>query len=174
MGFLMDGLDSEAYDRTYTDRQLVGRILSYFRPQARKMLIVAGAIVLTSLVDTGVPVVISRSLDSLQLDPALSNLALLAAFVVLLTSTSWVFNATRQWLSTEAVGDVVLKLREDAFDAVMKRDMSFYDSFPSGKIVSRVNSDTQAFSQVIALTIDRKSTRLNSSHLTQSRMPSSA
>jgi ATP-binding cassette, subfamily B, bacterial len=154
MGFLMDGLDSEAYDRTYTDRQLVERILGYFRPQARKMLVVAGAIVLTSLVDTGVPIVISRSIDRLQFDPALTNLALLAALVVLLTSTAWVFNATRQWLSSEAVGDVVLKLREDAFDAVMQRDMSFYDAFPSGKIVSRVNSDTQAFSQVIALTMD--------------------
>src|SRR5215213_10000709 len=154
MGFLMDGLDSEAYDRTYTDRQLVGRILSYFRPQAHKMLIVAGAVVLTSLVDTGVPIVISRSIDGLQQDSSFSNLALLAAVVVLLTSTSWIFNATRQWLSSEAVGDVVLKLREDAFDAVMKRDMSFYDTFPSGKIVSRVNSDTQAFSQVISLTMD--------------------
>jgi ABC-type multidrug transport system fused ATPase/permease subunit len=154
MGFLMDGLDPEAYDRTYTDRQLVGRILGYFRPQARKMLIVAGAVVLTSLVDTGVPIVISRSLDRLQLDPALRNLAPLAALVVVLTSASWALNATRQWLSSEAIGDVVLKLREDAFDAVMKRDMSFYDTFPSGKIVSRVNSDTQAFSQVIALTMD--------------------
>jgi ABC-type multidrug transport system fused ATPase/permease subunit len=154
MGFLMDGLDPEAYDRTYTDRQLVGRILGYFRPQARKMLIVAGAVVLTSLVDTGVPIVISRSLDRLQLDPALRNLAPLAARVVVLTSASWALNATRQWLSSEAIGDVVLKLREDAFDAVMKRDMSFYDTFPSGKIVSRVNSDTQAFSQVIALTMD--------------------
>jgi ATP-binding cassette subfamily B protein len=154
MGFLMDGLDSEAYDRTYTDRQLVGRLLSYFRPQSRKMLIVAGAIVLTSLVDTGVPIVISHSLDSLQINPALSDLALIAALIALLASTSWGFNAARQWLSNEAVGDVVLKLREDAFDAVMKRDMSFYDTFPSGKIVSRVNSDTQAFSQVIALTMD--------------------
>ena len=154
MGFFMDGLDSEAYDRTYTDRQLVGRIVGYFRPQAHKMLIVAGAIVLTSLVDIGVPIVISRSLDSLQLDPASSSLALLAAFVMLLTGTSWILNATRQWLSAEAVGDVVLKLREDAFDAVMKRDMSFYDAFPSGKIVSRVNSDTHAFSQVISLTMD--------------------
>ncbi|MEP7189519.1 MAG: ABC transporter ATP-binding protein, partial [Roseiflexaceae bacterium] len=154
MGFLMDGLDSEAYDRTYTDRQLVGRILSYFRPQAHRMLIVAGAVVLTSLVDTGVPIVISRSIDGLQQDSSFSNLALLAAVVVLLTSTSWVFNATRQWLSSEAVGDVVLKLREDAFDAVLKRDMSFYDTFPSGKIVSRVNSDTHAFAQVISLTMD--------------------
>src|SRR4051794_10062859 len=109
MGFFMDGLDSEAYDRNYTDRQLVGRIVGYFRPQAHKMLIVAGAIVLTSLVDIGVPIVISRSLDSLQLDPATINLALLAAFVMLLTGTSWILNATRQWLSAEAVGDVVLK-----------------------------------------------------------------
>jgi ABC-type multidrug transport system fused ATPase/permease subunit len=154
MGFLMDGLDSEAYDRTYTDRQLVGRILGYFRPQARKMLIVAGAIVLMSLVGIGVPIIISRSIDRLQLDPALSNLVPLAALVALLASMSWVFNATRQWLSSAAVGAVVLKLREDAFDAVMKRDMSFYDTFPSGKIVSRVNSDTQAFSQVISLTMD--------------------
>ena len=154
MGFLMDGLDSEAYDRTYTDRQLVGRILSYFRPQVHKMLIVAGAVVLTALVDTGVPIVISRSIDSLTQDSSFSNLALLAALVVLLASTSWVFNATRQWLSSEAVGDVVLKLREDAFDAVIQRDMSFYDTFPSGKVVSRVNSDTQAFSQVISLTMD--------------------
>src|SRR5829696_6006207 len=101
MGFLMNGLDSEAYDRTYTDRQLVARILSYFRPQSRKMLIVAGAIVLTSLVGIGVPIVISRSIDRLQLDPALDKLALLAALVVLLTSTAWVLNATRQWFSSE-------------------------------------------------------------------------
>jgi ABC-type multidrug transport system fused ATPase/permease subunit len=154
MGFLMDGLDSEAYDRTYTDRQLVGRILGYFRPQIRKMLVVATAVVLTSLVDTGVPIVISRSLDRLQQNPATANLALLAAMIMLLASASWGFNAVRQWLSAQAVGDVVLKLREDAFDAVMQRDLSFYDTFPSGKIVSRVNSDTQAFSQVITLTMD--------------------
>ena len=49
---------------------------------------------------------------------------------------------------------MVLKLREDAFDAVMKRDLSFYDSIASGKLVARVNSDTQAFSQVVVLAMD--------------------
>ena len=34
MGFVMDGLDAEAYDRQYTDRQLLGRIL-VARPPAR-------------------------------------------------------------------------------------------------------------------------------------------
>ncbi|KPV53328.1 ABC transporter [Kouleothrix aurantiaca] len=154
MGFLMDGLDPEEYDRAYTDRQLVARIVRYFRPQARKMAIVAGATVLASLVDTAVPILIARSLDRLQANPVLSSLAGLAALISLLSATSWVFNATRRWLSTEAVADVVLHMREDAFDAVTARDLSFYDQFPSGKIVSRVNSDTQAFSQVITLSMD--------------------
>ena len=34
----------------------------------------------------------------------------------------------------------------DAIEAVMKRDMSFFDEYPSGKVVSRVTSDTEDFS----------------------------
>lgn len=47
MGFIMDGLDAEAYDRNYSDRQLIARIIGYFRPKLRIMLIVAALIVLT-------------------------------------------------------------------------------------------------------------------------------
>ena len=36
MGFIMDGLGAEAYDRKYQDRQLLGRILGYFRPQIER------------------------------------------------------------------------------------------------------------------------------------------
>ena len=41
MGFIMDGLDAEAYDRTYGDRQLVRRIMGYFRPICGSWLLVA-------------------------------------------------------------------------------------------------------------------------------------
>ena len=34
MGFILDGLETEAYDRTYSDRELLRRIVSYFRPYA--------------------------------------------------------------------------------------------------------------------------------------------
>jgi ABC-type multidrug transport system fused ATPase/permease subunit len=39
-------------------------------------------------------------------------------------------------------------------DAVLARDMSFYDEFASGKVVSRVLSDTQDFSSVVTLSIE--------------------
>ena len=48
MGFIMDGLDAEAYDRQYRDIDLVKRIVSYFRPQAPRMAAVAVAILLSS------------------------------------------------------------------------------------------------------------------------------
>jgi ABC-type multidrug transport system fused ATPase/permease subunit len=153
MGFLMDGLDAESYDRKYGDGVLTRRIVGYFRPYIRKMVIVAGAIVIQSLLDTAIPIVISRGIDQYQTDGA-SVILPIALIIVVLGALSWVFNFARRALAAQIVGDVVLKVREDAFDAVLKRDLSFYDSFASGKIVSRVTSDTQAFSNVVTLTLD--------------------
>src|SRR5438034_135177 len=67
---------------------------------------------------------------------------------------SWLFNFLRQWYTARSVGDVVLNLRKDAFAAVLARDMSFYDEFPSGKVVSRVTSDTEDFATVVTLTLN--------------------
>lgn len=151
MGFIMDGLDAESYDRTYRDRDLVKRIITYFRPQLGRIGAVALAILLSSLVNTGLPIFISDVLDRLEAAPETVNLIVTALIITALGVTGWVFNFIRQRFQSEAIGNVVLKLREDAFDAVLERDLSFYDTIPSGKIVSRVTSDTQAFSQVVTL-----------------------
>lgn len=156
MGFIMDGLEAEDYDRKYTDGALVRRIVGYFRPQLPRMIAVATAILLTSAVNTGLPIYISQSLDDLQAGIIATNdlLPRVTLIIIVLGSLGWAFNAVRQWLSAAAVGNVSLKLREDAMDAVLRRDLSFYDQFPSGKIVSRITSDTQAFSSVVTLATD--------------------
>src|SRR2546423_8910960 len=65
MGFVMDGLEAEAYDRSYSDRDLLRRIIGYFRPALPAMLFVAGLVVLTSVMDTALPIAISRGIDAL-------------------------------------------------------------------------------------------------------------
>ena len=79
---------------------------------------------------------------------------LMAGGVLLLGAAAWVFNYVRQMFSARVMGDVVLKLREDVFDATIEHDLSFYDEHPSGKIVSRVTSDTQDFANVVTLTMN--------------------
>lgn len=154
MGFIMDGLDAEAYDRQYTDRELVRRILTYFRPQSKKMMVVAGVVVLSALTETALPIVISAALDELQFTPETFDAVSVGIILTVIASLGWVFNWIRQWLSAEAVGDATLQFREDAFNAVTERDMSFYDQYPTGKIVSRVLSDTGAFTEVVRLAIN--------------------
>ena len=70
MGFVMDGLDADAYDREYSDRALLRRIVKYFRPQSRPMLFVAGAVFFGSLADTAVPILISRGIDQVVDNPS--------------------------------------------------------------------------------------------------------
>jgi len=154
MGFVMDGLDAEAYDRSYSDATLVRRIIGYFRPHARTMATVVVMVVLASVAATGTPLIVARGIDALSGNPTAQALLALAGVVTLLGILGWGFNFIRQTFSARAVGDVVLALREDAFAAVMQRDLSFYDQYPSGKIVSRVTSDTQDFATVVTLTID--------------------
>ena len=151
---IMGGLDAEAYDRAYGDAELVRRIAAYFRPHRPSVALVALMVALMSLAATITPVLISRGLDLLSSDPRLQLLLGLAAVVTVLGVLSWMFNFVRQQFGARAVGDVVLALREDAFRAVMRRDLSFYDQYASGRIVSRVTSDTQDFATVVTLTIE--------------------
>jgi ABC-type multidrug transport system fused ATPase/permease subunit len=152
MGFIMDGLESEAYDRNYPDRELVRRVLAYFKPHVRKLLLVAAAITLNSLAATGGPILVARGLDLVQVNSSNQVIFLLTAGVLLLGLSAWVFNFIQQWFSARVVGDVVLQIRKDVFDATIRHDMSFFDEHPSGKIVSRVTSDTQDLSDVVTLT----------------------
>lgn len=148
------GLAAEAYDREYSDAQLVRRSAEYFRPHTRSVATVVLVVTLASLAAAGVPIIISRGLDLLELDRQVSLALALGALVTVLGALNWVLTFVRQRLSARAVGDVVLQLRSDAFRAVMQHDLSFFDRYAAGRIVSRVTSDTQDFATVVTLVID--------------------
>ena len=72
MGFILDGLDTEAYDRQYSDRELLIRTIGYFQPYARQMLLVAVMITLSSAAGTAAPILISKAIDVLAQDPSVA------------------------------------------------------------------------------------------------------
>jgi ATP-binding cassette, subfamily B, bacterial len=155
MGFFMDGLDAEAYDRSYKDSQLVQRIINYFKPKLRLVIVVTLLVVLNSCFDSAFPILVSQSLNNFVSGNVMWQAAIwLVGFILLASMLAWVCNFFRQWFTAQAVGDVVLQLRQDAFAAVMSRDMSFFDEFSSGKIVSRVTSDTDNFATVVTLILN--------------------
>ncbi|UCE41007.1 MAG: ABC transporter ATP-binding protein [Candidatus Aminicenantes bacterium] len=154
MPFILDGLDSEAYDRAYKDSELLRRIIRYFRPYRRHVVLASTMLTLNSAAGTAGPILIAVALDLIKQDSSTRAILLLSLGVLLLGVFAWGFNYIRQVVSSRMVGNVVLRLREDVFDAVIRNDLSFFDRHPSGKIVSRVTSDTQDFSDVVTLVLD--------------------
>jgi ATP-binding cassette subfamily B protein len=154
MGFVLDGLETESYDRNYSDRELVRRIGSYFAPYRRQMILVAVMVTLNSAAGTGGPILIAKAIDLVKTNSSTGFLLLLACGVLLMGAAAWGFNYVQQLFTARVVGNVVLQLREDVFQSTVRHDLSFYDEHPSGKIVSRVTSDTQDFSNVVTLVLD--------------------
>jgi len=95
MGFIMDGLDAEAYDRSYSDKDLVRRIAGYFRPETGRMVAVATMVTLQSVANLAIPIYISYSLDQIQQNPSFDRLLVFTVVLILLASAAWGFNAIR-------------------------------------------------------------------------------
>jgi ATP-binding cassette subfamily B protein len=148
------GLDTEAYDRDYGDRELIRRIFGYFGPHRRRVIAIGVIIALTSLTGAAQPLLVSRGLDLLVESQSLTVIGLLVAAILSIGVFNWVNNWLRRRLTARVIGDVVQSLRQDAFDASMEHDMSFFDEFQSGRIISRITSDTQEFAQVVQLVTD--------------------
>lgn len=148
------GLDTEGYDRQYTDRQLVSRMVIYFRPHRVTFILVVGLLLVIALAGAVTPIIVSRGVDVLakQLTPL--TIALLSGAILLAGVISWGANWLRRRLTVRMVGDIVLALRDDAFHAAVDHDLSFYDQYSSGRIVSRLTSDTQEFGQTVVLVTD--------------------
>jgi len=154
MGFILDGLETESYDRQYSDRTLIRRILAYFRPHRGKMVLLVVTLALNSIAGTAAPILISRAIDVVSKNSDLRTIAILSVAVLLLGVLAWVFNYIRQKATAEVIGDVVLTLRSEVFEKTVQHDMSFFDEHPSGKMVSRITSDTQDFSNTVTLVVE--------------------
>jgi ATP-binding cassette subfamily B protein len=153
MGFY-ESLNEEKYDRQYKDKDLVRRIVALFTPQRGKMAIIISLTILMSVIAAAQPVVVSRALDYVKGNLTLATTALVTSAVFLIGAVDWGINWVRRRLTVRMVGDVVLDLRMRAFRAAAGHDLSFYDQFSSGRIVSRINSDTTSLSELVVVVTD--------------------
>ncbi|MFW9914400.1 MAG: ABC transporter ATP-binding protein [Candidatus Thorarchaeota archaeon] len=138
-------LEAEAYDRAYRDKDLFRRILVYFGPYKKSVSIVILFLVLSSFANALVPILLATAISNLVKSKETSFLLLLLSLTLLLGCLGWVFNYFRQVHSARVIGDMVLDLRSDVNTAVLNHDLSFFDKYPTGKIVSRVNTDSRDF-----------------------------
>jgi ATP-binding cassette subfamily B protein len=153
MGFFR-GLDTEAYDRAYSDRDLVRRMFIYFLPYRRELISASIAILIIGIGGAVTPIMVSEGVDLIASSSARQAMQTLTTVLFAMGFLIWVANWVGRRLIQRVVGDVMLDLRREAFTATAEHDLSFYDEFSSGRIVSRITSDTEEFARVVVLVTD--------------------
>jgi len=153
MGFF-SGLNAEKYDRQYSDRQLIGRIMPYIRPYLKRLSLIA--VIVLAMAGNGAlnPVIVSRGVDLMKSQPTYPGILAISGAVLTIGVLGWFLNWARRRLTVRTVADVLLRLANDSFRAAAEHDLSFYDQFSSGRIQSRITSDTREFGNLIVITTD--------------------
>lgn len=154
MGFF-SGLDAEKYDRQYSDKKLFSRIFDYFKEQSTRLIIVGSTILVRAVIDAYTPVIVANGLDQVtQEEITYQFIFSLSGIILVLGILSWFTNLLRRRYAARTIAELIRQLATDAFKASVRQDLSFHDNFKSGKIVSRITSDTREFGQLITLSTD--------------------
>jgi ATP-binding cassette, subfamily B, bacterial len=154
MSDIFSGLSPEAYDRVYSNWYLVKRISKYLRSRLWHVIIAAFLIVLVSILTSVFPVLIAKSIDRFIADDIRRSVWLLGLLILGSVLCSWLLNVVRQIMTSRMIGDIVYQLQIETLSAAIAKDMLFFDQNAVGKIVSRITSDTEAFSTVLTLTLN--------------------
>ena len=147
-------LAAEAYDRAYSDRQIIQRLTKYFSVERRLLTGVVGTVLVLTVIGLLDPIIVARGIDAIKSNPTRNAVFVLAGILMLFALINWLAILLRRRLTARLVANTVSALRRDAFTATIGHDMSFFDKYQSGKVISRITGDTQEISQVVLLLSD--------------------
>jgi ATP-binding cassette subfamily B protein len=121
------------------------RLLGYLKPHiltmAVSMMLVLGIIV----VELYRPIIIGNAIDA-NFDHLLSAAALYLIMLLL----GFVLNAANTWMLQKMGQSIILKMREETFSHIHSLSLSFFNTTPVGKLVTRVSNDTEAVNELFS------------------------
>lgn len=152
MGFF-GSFTAEKYDRQYTDRQLFRRAVEYFRPHWKSLVVLLVTVLLISAISSIQPIIIASGVDQLS-EGALTRVYWIIGGLLFLGVLNYGVNYVNRFTLVKLLADIIVTLSEDAFSASVYHDLSFYDETNTGKIISRITSDTQEFGNLVSILSD--------------------
>ncbi|MGI6250456.1 MAG: ABC transporter ATP-binding protein [Anaerolineaceae bacterium] len=147
------GLAGESYDRQYSNKELLHRIWDYAKPHKLRLVFLLLLTVFYGASGAMPPYLVSRVLDeSRAAHTNQTTLTWLVIVVIVIEISAFVFYHFMQRTRSRVIADMLRDLSSDALAASMRQDLVFHDTYSSGKIVSRITSDTSDFGSLITLT----------------------
>ena len=145
----MYDIDTEDRLRTYSDRAILKRLMTYAYPYWKWFvltLIFMLASVLFALVE---PFVLGSSIDLLTADTIdRARLTLLIGIFILSIAFDALFNYLQTIILQKTGQTIIYNIREEIFSHIENQDIAYFNSVPTGKLVTRVTNDTNTLNEM--------------------------
>ncbi len=135
-------------DASVGKKETLARILSYCAVYKKQVVIISVLAVLNSLSKTLIPILTEKAVDE---DIASGNINALVRTTLsaLFLALFWGVTAVmRDRMTNRMANDVVYRARSETYDNILSLPLGFFDSRPSGRIITRVINDSDKLKDI--------------------------
>lgn len=137
------------------------RLLAYLKPH-KWMMLLSSVIVMGIIgVELYKPIIIGDAIDNyissygmIGMETAYQGILHAGALYAFMLLFGFCLNASNTWILQNVGQSIIYKMREEVFTHIHSLSVSFFNTQPVGKLVTRVSNDTEAvnelFSQILA------------------------
>ena len=145
----MFDIDQDKRQYTYTDRQILKRLLSYAYPYWKNFLVTILFMILSVVFALVEPYIIGRSIDLIIDTPVDFNLLyiLLSIFFASILLNA-LFNYLQNIILQKTGQTIIYNIREQMFGHVQSQDIDYFNKVPTGKLTTRVANDTNTLNEM--------------------------
>lgn len=152
----VDDEDDQAKELRLTGREVLARIAPYALRFKAELLQASALLVVVVAIGLAAPLVLGEIVDVARQGPALAGggprVLRLAGLFVLLVGVGFLLEATLGFLMARVGVACTLQLKEDLFKKVLGLDPAFFRDHPPGRLIARVESDTESIKNLFTNT----------------------
>ncbi|MHA1202403.1 MAG: ABC transporter ATP-binding protein [Candidatus Heimdallarchaeaceae archaeon] len=138
-----------AYDRQYSDVELIKRFLRYLGPFKSMLLFIIIGIIASAVVTIFPPIMVQNAFDLLEAEAGWLAVLPFAIGYVLLSLFLWGLQVVLGILVTIVTQKVIKQIQIETYISLQEQDLMFFDKQATGQIMSRVTNDSQELTDML-------------------------
>lgn len=140
-------------ERDLGSKEAFGKLLPLLKEHKKKLFICFGLLAGSTLLSLYWPVLMKRAIDVNIKGSDYSGLIFTVILIGIIQAVTLVLRYL-QTIKLEIIGqDVMVRLKKKLFDHILDSDISFFDKNPIGRLMARIESDTESLRMMFTNTV---------------------
>jgi len=133
--------------------QAFGRLLPLLREHRGRLIVCLGLLAIATILSLVWPILLKNAIDGPLVNGIFSDLVMLSLAI----GAIQIITVVAQYylrVKLETIGqDILLKLKQRLFDHILSLDLTFFDQNPVGRLMARIESDTESLRLLFTNTV---------------------